>query len=95
MACSFEFGLWAWPLEASHFGRPSQEAVGVHGQRFGLCAWPLEASHYAQLKAPLTMFYWLFSTHFSGLSTKFGHSIARPLHLDGHSVKPPKTKPKV
>jgi hypothetical protein len=59
VACSFEFGLWAWPLEASHFGRPSREAMGVHGQRFGLCTWPLEASHYAQLKAPLTIFYWL------------------------------------
>jgi hypothetical protein len=57
VACSFEFGLWAWPLGASHFDRPSREAaVGVHGQRFGLCAWPLEASHYAQLKAPVTIF---------------------------------------
>jgi hypothetical protein len=89
VACSFEFGLWAWPLEASHFGCPSREAVGVHGQRFGLCAWPSEASHYAQLKAPLTIFYWLFSAHFFGLSTKFGHSIARPLDLDGHSVNQP------
>jgi hypothetical protein len=39
VACSFEFGFWAWHLEASHFGHPSQEAMGVHGQRFGLCAW--------------------------------------------------------
>jgi hypothetical protein len=89
VAWSFRFGLWAWPLEASHFGRPNQETVGVHGQRFGLCAWALEASHYAQLKAPLTIFYWLFSAHFFGLSTKFGHSIARPLDLDGHSVNRP------
>jgi hypothetical protein len=44
---------------------------------------------YAQLKAPLTIFYWLFSAHFFGLSTKFGHSIARPLDLDGHSVNRP------
>jgi hypothetical protein len=57
VACSFEFEVWAWPLEASHFDRPSREVVGVQGQRFGLCAWPLEASHYAQLKAPLTIFY--------------------------------------
>ena len=30
-----------------------------------------------------------FSTHLFGLSTKFGHSIPRPLDLDGHSVKRP------
>jgi hypothetical protein len=29
----YGFGLWPWPLKASHFGRPSQEAMGVHGQR--------------------------------------------------------------
>jgi hypothetical protein len=40
-------------------------------------------------KAPLTILYWLFSTHFFGFSTKFGHSIPRPLDLDGHSVKWP------
>jgi hypothetical protein len=62
VACSFEFGLWAWPLEASHYARP---------------------------KAPLPIFYWLFSAHFFGLSTKFGHSIAQPLDLDGHSVNRP------
>jgi hypothetical protein len=60
VACSFEFELWAWPLEASHFGRPSREAVGVHGQRFELCAWPSEASHYAELKAPLTILFGYF-----------------------------------
>jgi hypothetical protein len=59
VACSFGFGLWASPLEASHYGHPSQEAMGVHGQRFGLWAWPLEASHYAWSKAPLITFYWL------------------------------------
>jgi len=89
VACSFEFGLWAWPLEASHFGRPSQEVVEGHGERFGLSVWPLEASQYVWLKAPLTIFDWLFSTHFLGLSTKFDHSIPRPLDLDGHSVKWP------
>jgi hypothetical protein len=31
---------------------------------FGLWAWPLEASHYAWSKAPLTIFYWLFSSPF-------------------------------
>jgi hypothetical protein len=63
VGCSFGFGLWAWPLEASHYARP---------------------------KAPLTLSYWLlFSAHFFDLSTKFGHSIPRPLDLDGHSVKWP------
>ena len=62
VGCSFGFGLWAWPLEASHYARP---------------------------KAPITIFYWLFSAHFFGLSTKFGHSIPRPLDLDSHSVKRP------
>jgi hypothetical protein len=37
---------------------------------FGLWAWPLEASHYASPKTPLT----IFSAHFFGLSTKFGHN---------------------
>jgi hypothetical protein len=62
VACSFEFGLWAWPLEASH---------------------------YARAKASLTIFYWLFSAHFFRISTKFGHSTARPLDLDGHNVNRP------
>jgi hypothetical protein len=54
---------------------------------FGLWAWPLEASIYAQPKPPIPILYWLFSTHFFGLSIKFGHSIPRPLDLDNHSVK--------
>jgi hypothetical protein len=29
---------------------------------------------------------YVFSAHFFGLSTKFGHSIPRPLDLDGHMV---------
>jgi hypothetical protein len=60
-----------------------------YSSRFGLWAWPLEASHYARPKAPLLIFYWLFSAHFFGLSTKFGNSIPQPLDLDGHSVKRP------
>jgi hypothetical protein len=83
------FGLWAWPLEASHYGRPSWEAGGVHGQRFGVQAWPLEASHYASPKAPIPIFHWLFSSHSFGLATKFGHSIPWPLDLGAHSVKQP------
>jgi hypothetical protein len=41
-------------LEASHYGCPSWDALGVHGQRYGLWTWPLKASHYARPKAPLT-----------------------------------------
>jgi hypothetical protein len=63
--------------------------MGVDGQRFGLWTWPLEASHHAWQKAPLTIFYWLFLAHLFGLSTKLGHSIPRPLDLDGHKVETP------
>jgi hypothetical protein len=56
---------------------------------FGIWPWPLEASHYAQPKAPIPIFYWLFSSHFFGLPIKFGHSILWPLNLDSHSVKQP------
>jgi hypothetical protein len=56
VGCPFGFGLWAWPLEASNYGCPSREAVGVHGQRFGLWAWPLEASHYAGRRLQLLYF---------------------------------------
>jgi hypothetical protein len=56
---------------------------------FGLWAWPLEALHHAGLKAPISIFYWLFSAHFFGLLTKFSHSIPWPLAFDGHSLKRP------
>jgi hypothetical protein len=32
---------------------------------------------------------YVFSAHFFGFSTKFGHSIPWPLDLDNHSVKQP------
>jgi hypothetical protein len=32
---------------------------------------------------------YVFPAHFFGLSTKVGHSLPRPLDLDGHSVKRP------
>jgi hypothetical protein len=32
----YRFELWAWPLETSHYDRPSREAIGVHDQKFGL-----------------------------------------------------------
>jgi hypothetical protein len=87
VGCSFFLSPLDLAFEASHYGRPSQEAVGVHDQRFELWAWYVEVSHYARLEAPIPIFYWLFSTHFFGLSTKFGHSIPWPHDLDGRSVK--------
>jgi len=86
--------LWVWTLGLACRGFtlwPSKSRGRGSSQPkvWTFCAWPLEASHYAQLKAPLTIFYWLFSAHFFGLSTKIGHSIARPLDLDGHSVNRP------
>jgi hypothetical protein len=45
VGCSFGFGLWAWPLEASHYGRPSREArpweFMAKGLDFGLGLWRL------------------------------------------------------
>ena len=35
------------------------------------------------------LFRWLFSTHFFGLTIKFGYSIPWALDLDSHSVKRP------
>jgi hypothetical protein len=54
---------------------------------FGFGLWKL--SHYARPKVSILILYWLFLAIFFGLSTKFGHSIPRPLDLDGHSVKRP------
>ena len=84
-ALSF-FKLWAWPLEASHYDRLSQAAVGVHDPKvwtldliFGsFTLYPTEGSNSYTLT---TIF-----AHFFGLSTKFSRSIPRPLDLDGHSV---------
>jgi len=54
---------------------------------FGLGLWRLHTMPGQRLQ--FLLFYWLFSTHFFGLSTKFGHSIPRPHDLDGHSVRLP------
>jgi hypothetical protein len=51
------------------------------GLNFGLGLW--------RLHIIFIFYYWLFPTHLFGLSTVFGHSIPRPLDLDGHSVKRP------
>jgi hypothetical protein len=41
----------------------------VKGSDFGLGLWKL-LTHYARPKAPIPIYSWLFSAHFSGLSTK-------------------------
>jgi hypothetical protein len=80
-ACSFEFGLWAWPLEASHFGRPSREAVRVHGQRldFALGLWRLHTLPSWRLRL-LYFIGYVFSAHFFGLSLDSQQSLATQSH---------------
>jgi hypothetical protein len=78
MGCSFEFELWAWPLEASQYGHPSREAVGVHGQRFGFWTWPLEASHCALAKD--TTYYILLAMYFQPISLDSQQSLATQSH---------------
>jgi hypothetical protein len=73
VGCSFGFGLWDWPLEASHYGHPSREAVGVHDQRFGLWAWPLEASHYG-------FTYLYFIGYFQLIAMDYQQSLATQSH---------------
>jgi hypothetical protein len=77
----------SWPLDWRGYFEQGIKWDAPLGSDFGL--WSFEASHYAWPKAPLTIFYWLFSARFFGLLTKFGHSIPRPLDLDGHSMKRP------
>jgi hypothetical protein len=73
----------SWPVHWRGLFWPWNEA----GCSFFL--WTLEATHHAQPKAPMPIFYSLFSTHFFGLPTKFGHSIPRSLNLDNYNVKRP------
>jgi hypothetical protein len=84
---SLDFGLGLWRLHTLVVQVERLWEFMAKGLDFALALWRLHT--YAQLKAPLTIFYWLFSAHLFGLSTKFGHSIARPLDLDGHSVNRP------
>jgi hypothetical protein len=54
---------------------------------FGFGLWRLHTMPRQRLQS--LYFYWLFSTHFFGLPTKFAHSIPCPLDFDNHSVKRP------
>jgi hypothetical protein len=58
------------------------------GLDFGLGLWRLHTMPSRRLHL-LHCIGYEFSAHFFGLSTKFGHSIPRPLDLDSHSVKRP------
>jgi hypothetical protein len=83
-----DFGLGIWKLHTMAVQVEKPWEFMAKGLDIGLTLW--KASHYAQLKAPLTISYgYVFSAHFFGLSTKFGHSTPRPLDLDGHSVNRP------
>jgi hypothetical protein len=79
VGCSFGFGLWAWPLEASLYGCLGREAVGVHGQRFRLWTWPLQASHYARPKAPFTIMI-LLAIYLQPISLDSQQSLATQSH---------------
>jgi hypothetical protein len=89
--CSFfmwTLGLAFWRLRpmAIQVERPWE--FMAKGLDFGLTLWKLHTMHGRRLQF---LYYIdnLFSAHFVGLSTKFDHSIPRPLDLDGHSVKRP------
>jgi hypothetical protein len=58
------------------------------GLDFGIGLWLLHTMPGCMLQFQYLIGH-LFSAHFFGLSTKFGHSIPRPLDLDGHGVKWP------
>jgi hypothetical protein len=63
-------------------------AMNEVGCSFGFGLWRLPTMPGRRLHF-LYFIGYLFSAHFFGISAKFGHSIPRPLDLDGHSVKRP------
>jgi hypothetical protein len=62
---------------------------GPLGLDFGFGLWRLHNMPAQRLQ--ILYFYWLFSAHLFGLSTKFGHLIPQPLDLDKHKVEGAKT----
>jgi hypothetical protein len=58
------------------------------GLDFGLGLWKLHTMSSRSLQF-LYLIGSIFLAHFFGLSTKFDHSIPRPLNFDGHSAKRP------
>jgi hypothetical protein len=67
-----DFGLSLWRVHTMAVQVERPREFMAKGLDFALGLWRLH--NYARPKAPILMFYWLtISTHFFGLSTKFGH----------------------
>jgi hypothetical protein len=81
-----DFGLWTLGLAFGGFTLWPSKSRGP-GNSWPK-NWTLDLT-FGSFTLHLTIDY-LFSAHFFRLSTKFGHSIPRPLNLDCHSVKRPK-----
>ena len=85
-------GVEGWEVKGRFtlcYGHLSQEAVGMNGQtwlRVQRKGWKI----YSQITK-----YRNWSRQRPCLVQTFGHELPRLLDLDGHSVKPPKVKPKV
>ena len=80
-------GLWTWLLVAPYYDCLSRHALEVHckGLDFRLSLRRLNTM--ADLRLQFFKFYCPFSSHPFRISTKFGHSLLRPLDLDSHSIK--------
>jgi hypothetical protein len=87
-----DFGLELWRLHImvvqvkSGVKRPWE--FMAKGLDFGLDLWKLHTVSGQRLQF-LYFIGYVFSAHFFGLSTKFGHSIPWPLNLYIHSVERP------
>jgi hypothetical protein len=82
------FGLDHWRLRTMAVQVERPWKFMAKGLDFGLDLWKLHTMPSQRLQFLYFVGY-VFSAHFFGLSTKFGHLIPRPLDLDGHSVKRP------
>jgi hypothetical protein len=90
--CSFGSGLWACPLEASHYGRPSRSRGCVGSSWPKVWTFSSASGGFTHTTPSRRLHFtylvdYLFSAHFFGLSTKFGHSTPRPLNLDRPSCR--------
>jgi hypothetical protein len=88
VGCSFGFGLRLWRLHTITVQVERPWEFLAKGLDFGLGLWRLHTVPSQRLQLLYCIGY-VISTHFFGLSTKFGHSIPRALDLDGQSVKWP------
>src|ERR1700737_2739983 len=84
----FSFGLGLRRLHTMDVQVERPWEFMAKGLDFGLGLWRLHTMPSRRLHLLYSIDY-LISTHFFGLSTNFGHSIPRPLNLDGHSVNRP------